>query len=217
MHMTFDTIKTGAAGLATMLLMTAPVLAGELTTFENCTDARGRAIAIEPDGGQPMLVRSIDREGQPLIRYNPRVLPRLSSTARMFFYAHQCARQGREGTLSAVQARETDCVGLNTLLDSNLISREALPGLQAELEFTTAEWELLPGPPRAFDLTNCQRTGVLRLPAATMPPARQVEWNACLRNCADRLWSCQKGCRGGDACDTCVATYQQCKDACNAR
>ena len=215
--MTFDIIKSGAVGLAAMLLMAAPVLASELMTFENCTDARGRAIAIEPDSGQPMLVQSIDREGQPLIRYNPRVLPRLSNTARMFFYAHQCARQGREAILSAAQAQETDCIGLNTLLDSNLVVREALPALQAELEFTTAEWELLPGPPRAFGLASCHRTGVLRLPAATMPPARQIEWNACLRNCADRLWSCQKGCRGDGACDACVAAYQQCKDACNAQ
>src|SRR5574343_555620 len=62
---------------------------------------------------------------------------------------------------------------------------------------------------------NCQPTGgnVLRLPLAAQPTARQVEWNACVRACADRLWTCQKSCEAA-TCGTCQATYEQCKTAC---
>ena len=68
--------------------------AAEPLIFDSCLDAQGRTVTAVADSEQAMLVRSDSQQGQPLIRYNPDVLPRLGSPSRLFFYAHQCARLG---------------------------------------------------------------------------------------------------------------------------
>lgn len=205
------TILRNALGFAALLPLFG--WAAETTTFDTCIDATGRALPAEADYGQTVLVQTANVGGLPAIRYNPAVLPRLSKTARLFFYAHQCARPAT-GSAPAAQARLADCVGLSTLLASGLITQEDVPALQAELNFSAEEWDLLPGPRRSIDLTGCHFGNIVRLPPATMPTERQNAWNACVRTCADRLWQCQK--RGGNAAlDGCVEAHQQCKAACS--
>ena len=208
----------GLLGATLTLLMSGPSTAAEVTTFENCMDGRGNTLPAMADHQQAMLVRTATERGRPVIRYNPEVLPQLALPARLFFYAHQCARQGLGDTGQATtvaHARQADCIGLNTLLADELLKYTDLPALQAALSFTDAEWELLPGPPRRFDLSNCRATdrGVLHLPSASPPSARQTAWNDCVRACADRLWTCQKSC-SGSVCDACLETNGQCKAAC---
>jgi hypothetical protein len=203
-------------GIALASVCATTWAADEVTIFENCVDRRGNSVAVLPDAGQATLVRSAVEAGRTVIRYNPAALSRLSASGHLFFYAHQCARLGLdEAGKSKASARTADCVGLNTLLDGGMLKYGDLPTLQAELSFSDAEWELLPGPPRNIDLSTCRPTGpgVLRLPLATPPSARQTAWNDCLRACADRLWSCQKSC-GSSECASCLATYGQCKAAC---
>lgn len=201
------------AGLA--LTFSWPSLAADVTTFDSCVDATGRTLAAEVDKQQPMLVRTVLVDGQPAIRYNPAVLPRLTLEARLFFYAHQCARPATGDVskpLSVAAARQADCSGLNTLLTSAMLSSDDLPALQTEMGFTEAEWQLLPGPARNIDVTSCRVTGGLRLPsvhAAEPHPG----WNACVRACADRLWTCQKRCGGGE-CTGCLDTHRQCRAGC---
>jgi hypothetical protein len=204
--------------LSLALLPAGPVAAEEVTIYETCVDSRGKTLPAVADYQQRMLVRTASEQGGPVIRYNPEALPRLTSATRLFFYAHQCARQGLDdaGKDSPVaRARMADCIGLNTLLDGGMLKYRDLPALQAELSFTDAEWELLPGPQRSFDLSTCRATshGVLRLPLATVPSGRQTAWNNCLRACADRLWHCRKPC-GGSECASCLPAYEQCKAAC---
>lgn len=203
-------------GIALATACATPWAAEEVTIFEQCVDRRGNSVPVLPDTGQATLVRSAIEAGRTVIRYNPAALPRLSPSGHLFFYAHQCARLGVDKAgKNMADARTADCVGLNTLLDGGMLKYGDLPALQAELSFSDAEWELLPGPPRAIDLSTCRPTGpgVLRLPLATPPSARQTAWNDCLRACADRLWSCQKSC-GSSECGNCLATYGQCKAAC---
>lgn len=206
--------------LAAVLFMARPAMAADATTFDSCTDAGGRVVPAEADYGQAALVRTTDAAGQPTIRYNPGVLPRLTFGVRQFFYAHECARHamGDAGkpALSAARARQADCVGLSALLASGLMRREDIAGLQGQLNFTDAEWQLLPGPPRQIDFAGCRTGNALRLPSPATPSARQGEWNACARACGDRLWTCQKDCRGA-ACDTaCMKRHRQCESACGA-
>lgn len=205
--------------VATLLLLCSGLTgAAEVTTFETCLDGRGGVLSAVADTRQPTLVRTVTEHGRAVIRYNPELLPNLTLPARLFFYAHQCARQGlgeTDATISVARARQVDCIGLNTLLAGELLKHEDLPALQAALSFTEAEWERLPGPPRAFDLSNCRarERGVLHLPSPDQPTAQQTAWNNCVRACADRLWACQKQC-GGNACDSCLAVNSQCKAAC---
>jgi hypothetical protein len=209
---------SGLLGATMALLLSGATLAADVTTFESCVDANGKTLPAMVDNEQTVLVRTVTDQGQTTIRYNPAVLPRLTFAARLFLYSHQCARQGlgdQAKAISAAQARQADCIGLNTLLTSNMLKREDMPALQAELSFSSAEWELLPGPARAFDLANCRQTkgNALRLPTNTTPTDKQVSWNSCARACADRLWTCQKRSGGGES-EGCMEAYRQCKSAC---
>lgn len=201
-----------------LLLFSGLSTAGDNLVFESCTDSHGRTLPVIADGQQAMLVRGAIEQGRRVIRYNPDALPRLSATTRLFFYAHQCARAGITNTdLSAERARQVDCIGLNTLLTGRMLPYDALPGLQNALSFSEAEWALLPGPARKFDLAACQAQGgsVLRLPLANPPSARQSDWNNCIRHCADPLLQCRKTC-SENACNHCETAYETCQTACGS-
>jgi hypothetical protein len=211
-------IGSGLIGATMALLLSGSAQAADVTTFESCVDANGKTLPAVVDNEQAVLVRTVVDQGQATIRYNPAVLPRLTFAARLFLYSHQCARQGLghpTKPISVAQARQADCIGLNTLITSDMMKRENLPALQAELSFSNAEWELLPGPVRTFDLANCRQTkgNALRLPPDTAPSEKQVGWNNCARACADRLWTCQKRSGGGES-EGCMEAYRQCKSAC---
>lgn len=201
------------------LLATGVHADDELLRLESCVDARGRSVPTAANYSQPLLVRTVVEDGRATIRYNPEALPRLSAAARLFFYAAQCARAGETGgsdAASADSARRADCGGVAALLAGGLLRRDELPGLQAELNaLGDADWRRLPGPPRGFALSTCPPAGrgVLHLPLADTPSAREVARNDCVRGCADRLWRCQKSCRG-DACTACLTTYELCDAAC---
>lgn len=218
--MNATTNSIGLLLVTVLFAISAPAPAAEITTFESCTDTAGRVVATEADYAQPMLVRTVLEGGQPTIRHNPGVLPRLTFGVRQFFLAHECARHamGDAGkTVSAARARQADCVGLSTLIASGLIKREEVAPLQRELSFTETEWQLLPGPARSIDFAGCRQGNALRLPVAATPSARQGEWNSCARACGDRLWQCQKRCRG-DACESaCIDSHHQCEAACGPR
>jgi hypothetical protein len=204
--------------IAALLILTAfstPGFSAEATTFDSCTDAAGRTLAAEVDYGQKVLVRTDLSRGQPIIRYNPGVLPRLTFDARLFLYMHQCARPPQEATLT--QARQADCVALASLVTGGIMTREDIPALLSKLSFTESEWELLPGPQRGFDLASCRTSGALRLPSSATPSARQTEWNDCSRACGDRLWACQKRCRGDACAEACMNTHGACVAACGEK
>jgi hypothetical protein len=207
---------SGLLGIAMALLMSGATLAADTTTFESCVDGMGKTLPAAEDTQQNLLVRTVAENGQTTIRYNPGVLPRLTFTARLFLYSHECARHGLGGSgkmISLARARLADCMAANTLVGSEAIKREDLPALEAELAFSEAEWQLLPGPMRNIDITHCRPTGggVLRLPVDTPPTDKQVGWNNCVRACADKLWTCQKR-GGGDS--ACLETHSQCKAGC---
>lgn len=202
---------------AMALPMSGAARAAGVTTFESCVDGMGKAMPATEDTQQDALVRTVADNGKVTIHYNPGVLPRLTFTARLFLYSHECARHGLGASSKATslaRARLADCMAANTLVGSEVIKREELPALQAELAFSEAEWRLLPGPMREIDITHCQATGggALRLPVDTPPTDKQVGWNNCVRACADKLWGCQK--RGGDS--ACLEAHGQCKAACGA-
>lgn len=204
---------------AAILICLLPFLAGaaEPLIFDSCLDARGQTVPAVADSEQAVLVRGASEQGRPLLRYNPDLLPLLDNATRLFFYAHQCARLGLapDEPTNAASARQADCLGLGALLASGLLTRADLPALQAALSFSDAEWTLLPGPPRSFDLGSCRVSdrGVLRLPVAGSPSPQQTAWNNCTRACGDRLWQCQKQCGHAD-CTSCQDVFNACRSAC---
>lgn len=202
--------------LLAALIFSAVAASEESPTFESCTDAHGQRVPVQADTSQAVLVRTDFTGPRPAIRYNPEILPDLPIKVRLFFYAHQCARVGLGGpTDTLAAARQADCIGLNTLLDSGALRYGTLPALQAGLEFSEEEWRLLPGPRRSFDLSQCPREtrGRLRLPPGDAPTATQAEWDTCVRQCADSLWTCQKAC-GSKGCASCQEGYERCRAGC---
>ncbi len=202
------------------LVVSWPAAAADAMTFESCVDGRGKTLPAVEDHQQTLLVRTVTDGGQVTIRYNPGVLPRLTFAARLFLYSNECARHGLGDSgrmIALARARLADCMAANTLVGSEAVKREDLPALQAELSFSEAEWQLLPGPMRNIDITHCRPTGggALRLPVDTPPTEKQVGWNNCVRACADKLWTCQKRCSGA-ACESCLVTHGECKSACGA-
>lgn len=201
--------------LAALAASAASAYAAETATFASCTDAVGRTLSAEADHAQRVLVRTDHSQGQPVIRYHPGVLPRLTFDARLFLYSHQCARPAQGATLT--QARQADCIALASLLIGGVLTQEDVPTLQSQLSFTDAEWELLPGPPRSIDLSSCRIGGALRLPPSVAPSARQLEWNDCSRACGDRLWACQKRCGGEGCVSGCMSGHGQCVAGCGEK
>jgi hypothetical protein len=199
------------------LMLSGTAWAAGVTTFESCIDGMGKTLPATEDTQQNLLVRTVTDKGQATLHYNPGVLPRLTFAARLFLYSNECARHGLGASgkmISLPRARLADCMAANTLVGSEAVKREDLAALQAELTFSEAEWQLLPGPMRDIDITQCRSTGggALRLPVDTPPTDKQVGWNNCVRGCADKLWGCQK--RGGDS--ACLEAHGQCKAACGA-
>jgi len=182
------------------------------TTFESCVDAKGRALPAMEDGALPTLVTTVNAKGERTIHYNPALLPNLKPITRLFFFAHECARNALgfadKGTLSVEQAHQADCLGLATMQDSGKMQPAELAELQEDLKFSDADWSKLPGPARDIDLAACHSTGVVKLPMAATPTAGQSDWDHCVMGCADPLLKCGSGC---------MDTYQKCVAACGPR
>ena len=192
---------------AIAVLATGTVWAQSITTFESCIDAAGRTLpAVEDTTIAKLVATSHDKDGA-TIRYNPSLLPRLKPMTRLFFFAHECARNalgdGNKAAMSVARAQQADCLGLATLLDEGLLKREELPELQADLNFSEPEWALVPGLPRSFNLAACHSRGVVKLPLNAAPSGKQTGWDACVRTCAAPLLAC--GARCQESYDKCVA------------
>ncbi len=193
----------------------------DVTTFEGCTDAAGRSVRTEMDSGIAKIVQSSVENGEPVIRYNPQLLPGMGANSRLFFFAYECARfalgqpVGRE--MPAARQRQADCLAVETLVNSKLIGEpDGVRALQAELVFEPSAWAALPGSQRSFDFAACPKRSALKLPSAGPPSAGQTNWNTCVRVCGDRLRKCQTACRGESCVNACVATYDRCESTCKA-
>lgn len=187
-------------------------MAEGVTTFESCIDAAGRTLPAVEDGSLTKLVAtSHDKDGT-VIRHNPSVLPRLKPVTRLFFFAHECARNalgdGQKTSMSVARAQQADCLGLATMLDGGFLRREDIPELQADLSFSESEWALLPGLPRNFDLAACRSPGVVKLPVDAPPSGESAAWGACVRKCAAPLLACG---------NRCMEDYNKCVAGCGGK
>lgn len=209
-------MKIGYIGLlaAVALLATGFARAEETaaTTFESCIDAKGRTLPAIEDSALPTVVATVVDKGQPAIHYNSSLLPRLKPVTRLFFFAHECARNALgiagKSPVSVAQAHRADCLGLVTMQDSGKLQPHELADLQDDLKFSDAEWTMLPGPVRDIDLAACHSTGVVKLPPAATASPGQSGWDACVRRCAGPLLGCG---------NRCLETYQKCVAGCGER
>lgn len=190
--------------------------------FEGCVDANGREVASIQDASIPRVAMSGTEEGRPVLRYNPGALPRLSSRARLFFYAHECARiaagDASGAAQPAQQAARADCRAVAMLQASDLVrGPDGVQALRSELRFSDAEWQQLPGPPREFALDACTVRGMLRMPAYAPASEAQMRFDRCAHQCGDALWKCQNRCSTAQCRGQCQATFDRCEAGCAGR
>lgn len=213
-----------AARVFLLLVFASPVAAGAdslVMTLDGCKDSRGRNVTSETDYRLETLATARIEAEQPVIRYNPQVLPQLKSKTRLFLYARECAHHALGHPLDdarpTAMERRADCWAVETLMRSELLKGEAdVTDIRVDLVRSPQEWSQLPGPPRTFELEACYRSS-LKLPRAIPASPNQPAWNACVRICAEHLLQCQRGCRGEGCSAGCDGRYGDCSTACEAR
>ncbi|HLW05795.1 MAG TPA: hypothetical protein VKY38_09505 [Azoarcus sp.] len=189
--------------------------------FEGCVDARGTPVRALAD---PTLERAFETrlvDSETVIRYNAAIPPDMPELARIFFYAHECARvelgSWANASHSVGDAWRADCRALGSLQHSGLINGNDLAILQKQLDsLPAAAFDLLPGPPRVIDLNACSRAlkgDHVRVP--TTPGSTDTQWNACVQPCADQLLTCQRDRCGTLDCPTCLPAHEACVARCN--
>lgn len=210
----------GSCVLLTALLVGSGLVQAQ--TIDGCIDAQGRAVPAIADDLLPGVAQATIEDGHAVVRYSSAALPRLSPTTRMFFFAHECARIALGHPIVAPRtpgtARQADCWALVALQGSNFITGDAaLRELQSELQFTDAEWRLLPGPKREFHLDACTVRGALRMPGGAAPSQVQLGADRCVHACGDRLWQCQSRCPDAGCRSRCESAFGRCEADCPDR
>lgn len=213
-------IRLAGALLAILLVLTGTSVRAEGEEFSGCMDGQGRPVASVSDSSRPLLVEAVEIGGRPALRSNPSQLSRLPLNARLFFYAHECARIALGFPLAAPRsserARRADCWALATLQRSGVLAAdEGATQLAADLRLTDTDWQALPGPRREFDFLACSAPqGALRLPDAAPPSEATARVDRCVQGCGDRLWQCQNRCSQSACRSQCEAAYEQCDTRC---
>lgn len=202
------------------LLVAASASAQVRVVFDGCTDAQGAPVRSVEDRKLAVAFSTRIEGGAPVIRYNADVPAGLHERARLFFYAHECARLGlgfaAEALRTVGDAWRADCRALDTLLHSGLLRRDEILRLQGALELPAEMWSVVPGPQRDIDLMACARSGSARplsLPTTRAPD--QDRWNACVHRCGDALLRCQRATCGGVECPSCLPANESCVARCD--
>lgn len=191
-------------------------------SYHGCVDAQNQPVESVADPNMSAVALAGVESGRPVIRHNSAVLPQLTAQARLFFFAHECARHALGQPLDEAptldDAQRADCWAISTLRASQTFADDHVERtLEAELNLSDEAWPSLTGPPRTFNFAACVSRGVLRLPGQTPPSQEQLHADRCVQICGDRLWQCQSRCRD-DACRVpCEAAFDRCEAACAAR
>lgn len=209
------------AGLGLAVLSGVPAAQAQTVQFESCGEAGGASVAGQADESLPVVARAERAAGVPLVRYNPRLLPGLGLRARLFLFAHECARhvlgEPLDGRREHGAARRADCWALAALQAAGQVAGPAdVTRLDAELALSEGDWARVTGPVRDFRFDGC-RAGALRLPSAGPAAAAQQVLDRCIHACGDRLWQCQNRCTNGGCRSACEAEFGRCEAACGDR
>ncbi|HSD36287.1 MAG TPA: hypothetical protein VLC92_02195 [Rhodocyclaceae bacterium] len=196
---------------AFLLMLAWPVFAQDMG-FDGCKDAKGKAVASLADDKLPVVAQYGLAEGQPVIRYNPQLLPRLLLETRLFVYAHECGRQylgfPATGERTAVQARQADCWAYSSLKRSVLSTTPVLAAVEDDLNMVAEDWAALPGPAREVKLASCGGAPAAKKEGLALPtgPVRD-KWDTCQQRCGSKLYSCGRSA----ACET---KFHECSAGC---
>lgn len=177
-------------------------------TFEGCRDALGRPVASVAQPGIGDFARALlGPGGQPIILYDPSVLPWVSRPFRQWMYAHECAHHalghsiGRAFPLTMEQ--EADCWGIQALQKSGRLRESDLRAIQSDLaRLGRGDWTHLPGPQRAINLVAC------------LGEEGGDDQGDCEDRCFEAWDRCTDRCRSTSCTERCERTEERCKARC---
>lgn len=196
-----------------ILLASLPLFAAEQTTFklDGCVNAKGHAVKALADPALNLIAEAQLDEAGPSIHYNPSLLPQLLPEARLFLFAHECARVYLEQSLivptSATEVREADCWAVDWLRQNGLLGA-SLQELEAALARYPQAWP----PLRDLNLSACVAAGASRSGGLALPAGQGTHsdhWNACVQACGATLYRCGRS-------SSCVSHYDACVARCGA-
>lgn len=128
-------------GLAVLVLIAAPRLYGQDGPLE-CRDRHARLVRVQSDRRIPYpAYATLDRDGLPVIYWNPKATGTRSAIWRRFVLLHECGHvllRHLDRPTGTVEDRrrsemEADCYAIQTLYDSKATSGRDLSRLFAEL------------------------------------------------------------------------------------
>lgn len=199
-------------GLVFSLLASA-AFADVTIKMDGCTLADGLTVGTTADASFQWIAEARLENGAPLIRYNPAIAPQLPPEARLFLFAHECARlylkQPLNAERSAEAVRNADCWALETLRQSNaLVDADGIAVLEKALAGNPAVWQ----PARELKLASCtpaekKSAGGLGLPQNKVHPD---QWNRCVQSCGAVLYKCGRAA-------SCMTNYDACVTSCGQK
>lgn len=159
-----DLIRCGcASGLAggfLLVVMASPGHAQPPPATITCSDAGGRPVRAVQVASGMIAKAATDRDGRPVIEYDPRPSEGISSQQRLFVYAHECAHHalGHDtgNAYTPAQEQEADCHGIETLMRRAGFTSNDVMILQTGMhELPPSTARRLPWRTRTYDLEGC--------------------------------------------------------------
>ncbi|NMH15584.1 hypothetical protein GV368_00350 [Tepidiphilus sp. B18-69] len=189
--------------------------------FAACTDAGGRIVAVREDPSARKIFETRVVDGEPVIVHNPKRLPELWPKARLFFFAHECARI-QAGFLpptprTLTQDRLIDCDALEWLARGGWVQGDDVPLIEQAIgALSRAQWRQVPGEPRRVELAACYQRFIESM--AEEAEGKRRDWSRCVEVCGEQMVGCRAaGGRVGEISVDCMRVYLICVDICNRR
>lgn len=189
--------------------------------YTGCTDAKGQAVAVLEDSKARRVFETRLVGGVPVIVHNPQLLPDLWPAARLFLFAHECARI-QAGYLppapqTVAQDRSLDCQAVEWLVRNGRVRADDIGLIEKALNgLRRSDWRYVAEEPRRVEVAACYRRIVESL--AKKAEGTKRDWSRCVEVCGDQMVDCRAaGGRVGETTVDCMQVYLICVDICNRR
>ena len=130
--------------------------------YTGCTDAKGQAVAVLEDPKARRVFETRLVGGVPVIVHNPQLLPDLWPAARLFLFAHECARI-QAGYLppapqTVAQDRSLDCQAVEWLVRNGRVRADDIGLIEKALNgLRRSDWRYVAEEPRRVEVAACYR------------------------------------------------------------
>jgi len=162
--------------------------------YTGCTDAKGQAVAVLEDPKARRVFETRLVGGVPVIVHNPQLLPDLWPAARLFLFAHECARI-QAGYLppapqTVAQDRSLDCQAVEWLVRNGRVrATTSVSSRRRSTACAAATGATWPRSRAGWKWAACYRRIVESL--AKNAEGTKRDWSRCVEVCGDQMVDCR--------------------------